>query len=182
MADIKGPVTGLWRGLPWYEKEPDLGPSNDCPHCGRPMKLYQRALSCFMAQSLIRLYRLHRGRPQAGKFHVMEITAHRNGGEFAQLRFWGLTQDAENKAGSKRCSGVWSLTDEGASFAERRIRVPINILLGPRARLLGFSGQMVDARESLEASNRFNYEELMGPDYGKGTQLLLDSFMGPKGV
>lgn len=182
MGQIKGAVTGLWRGLPWYEETPNLGLAEDCPHCGRPIKVYRRRLSCFMAQTLIRLYRLHKGNPKAGKFHVMEIDAHRNGGEFAQLRFWGLTEDAENQAASKRCSGSWSLTAEGAAFAERRTRVPAHILLGQRAQLLGFSGRMVDARECLEASNRFSYEDLMGADFGKGTQLLLDSFMGPKNV
>lgn len=182
MSEMKGSITGHWHGVPWYEQSPELGLSNDCPHCGRPMKIYRRCLSTFMAKSLIRLYGLHKGNLGVKKFHILDINAHQNGGEFAQLRFWGLTQDAENKAATKRCSGWWALTDEGTAFAERRLLVPAHILLGQKAKLLGFSGPMVDARECLEKSNRFNYEELMGPDHGKGTQLLLDHMTGPKNV
>lgn len=175
-------ATGQWRGLPFYPERPDMGPSQDCPHCGRLMKTYARSLSCSMTRSLIRLWDLDRKHPTLGRFHVKQFDKEGARGEFGTLMHWGLVDKGKIVVGrTKRCSGFWAMTDFGRRWIGLEVKVPQYAITRWKSRCIGFAGPLVTARECVEDGNRFRYDELMGADFGRGAQLLLDGIYGPKG-
>jgi len=177
-----GSPTGQWRGLPWFEEKPQKPPAEDCPHCGRPVTIYPRKLSSAMSRNLVRMYWLRGKYPDKPYFHVKEFDKEGARGEFGVLSFWGLVEGAHNQDSRKRTSGMWTLTAFGMAFVRREAELPQYVLVGLRSSLQGYAGPMVDIKVCLEFRNRFRYDELMGADYGKGVQLLLDMSMGPKNL
>jgi len=129
-----------------------------------------------MARYLINLYRCHRQKPSIGFFHVRDLGAPTTGGDFAQLRYWGIVRERINVMPEKKTSGFWRMTDLGARFVKLQERVPKYVLLKWGSELLGFGGPMVTLKECLEYRNKFNYRELMEFDLVESGQLELDGF------
>lgn len=125
----------------------------DCPCCGQLVKKYSRKLTSSMSRGLISLYKQREAMP----VHISKIDSV-NGGEFAQLKRWGLIDDVENSDTTKRVSGLWRITQKGVDFVEGSIDVPMYCETY-NGTTLGFSDEVTDIRTAL--GNRFDYLELM---------------------
>ncbi len=129
-----------------------------CACCGRKVKRYHRKLTSSMAIGLIKLVRLnHSGN---GDFqHVSELGISGTGGEFAQLKRWGLIEELVNEDSKKRTSGYWTATDKGDSFVFNRVKVPAYCDTY-NMKTLGFSDEQTTIIQAL--GKKFDYRELMG--------------------
>lgn len=127
----------------------------DCLCCGQMVKKYSRKLTSSMARGLISLYK--QSSDQEKYIHISKI-ASVNGGEFAQLKRWGLINDAENPDTTKRVSGLWMITDKGRFFVENEISVPMYCETY-NGKTLSFSDETTNIERAL--GNRFDYTELM---------------------
>lgn len=132
----------------WYE-------GLDCPCCGQFVKRYKRKLTSSMAVGLISLYNQSSGWGE--EIHISKIRGV-NGGEFAQLKRWGLISDTFNEDKTKRTSGLWTITEKGKLFVNNRIEVP-KYCETYNGKTLSFSEETTTIKQAL--SNRFNYEEMM---------------------
>jgi len=150
-----------FRGQPWFVKRVKTSLS-DCPTCGRPNNIYTRKLSTSMAAGLIRLYRLHEDHPDQTYFHVKKFDLEGARGEFGVLSFWDLVEEAPNDDPEKKSSGLWRLTDFGREFVLGKTRVPKYVIIKWGSTFMGYCGEAVGIRSSLEYGNRFSYAELMG--------------------
>lgn len=127
-----------------------------CPCCGQLVKRYARKLTASMARGLISLYKQTNNTTYP--LHIKKIEAV-NGGEFAQLKRWGLIKEADNTESYKRRSGYWFITRKGVDFIKGNVQVP-KYCDTYNGKTLGFSQEMTTIKEAL--SNKFNYAELMG--------------------
>ncbi len=131
-----------------------------CPACAQKVKLYKRKLTSGMAVALIRLYEASNADP----YNFVHITklGHLNGGEFAQLKRWGLIEEADNKDEFKRTSGMWAITEKGMRFVRGTVKVDKYIYTynGKTIRVINVSDETTDIYNAL--GNKFNYSELMG--------------------
>ena len=127
-----------------------------CPCCGQFVKKYARKLTTSMAVGLISLYR--QSAKGAVAVHIKKIEM-LNGGEFAQLRRWGLIREVKNEDTSKRTSGLWLITSKGIDFVEGNIQVP-RYCDTYNGKTLGFSDEQTDIHQAL--GSKFNYREMMG--------------------
>lgn len=155
-----GAASGEFNGLPWYET-PDRDKGHNCGECGRFLKIYHRRLSRSMARGLVRLYKLHEAMPDKPYFHVKQFDKEGARGEFGVLSAWGLVKEAGNTDKDKRSSGMWAVTDFGKRFVTLTEQVPQYVVLKWGSEVLGFSGELVSAKQCLEHGNRFSYAELM---------------------
>lgn len=128
----------------------------ECPACGQFVKRYPRKLTASMAVGLISLY--SQTKHTTAPLHIKKI-AHVNGGEFAQLKRWGLIKDADNTETYKRKSGWWWITNKGVSFVKSEIQVPMYCDTY-NGKTLGFSDEMTTIQQAL--GNKFDYQELIG--------------------
>jgi hypothetical protein len=135
-----------------------------CPACGQHVQLYDYKLFATSAYSLILLYRMDKNSDQE-YFHIREYAEAQKGKarapHFAELRFWGLIQRADNDDPAKKSSGYWKITDLGKQFVRGEIKVQSRILVYNN-KFQGFSAksESIDIHQAL--SNRFDYSELMG--------------------
>ena len=129
----------------------------DCPCCGQLVKKYPRKLTTSMAVGLISLYRLS-GFSTSTPIHIKKVDMV-NGGEFAQLRRWGLISEVRNDDNHKRTSGLWLITQKGVDFVNQRLEVPMYCDTYD-GKTLGFSEETTTIKQAL--GNRFNYAEMMG--------------------
>ncbi len=130
-----------------------------CPCCERVQKRYGRPLEHGKAAGLIWLYHQedHTGHfGSAGPRKVVRL-----GGNFAQIRFWGLAFPANEETPR---DGIWKLTETGEQFVRNEIRVPkralvyLNVFQGFAADKKG----VIKTTNIVEALGRyFNYEDLM---------------------
>lgn len=150
----------IFRNLPWHDQVV-RDPGMPCGECGRPKKVYHRRLSSPMALGLIRLYRLHQTYRERKGFHVKLFDKEGARGEFGVLACWGIV-DPVKLQGGKHATGMWALTQSGAAFVELRQSVPLYAMLRWQSQLLGFAGSAVTARECLESSGRWKYDDLIG--------------------
>lgn len=156
-----GVPTGVFRDYPWWN-EPIRDEGQDCPTCGRLLKIYHRRLSRSMARSLLRLYRLTVGNQNQQRFfHVKQFDKEKARGEFGVLSSWGLVEEAPTNDRYKKTSGMWAITPYGVDFVLLRESIPQYVILKWGSSLLGFSGPMVNAKDCLEHENHFKYDELM---------------------
>lgn len=132
----------------------------DCPACSQLVKLYKRKLTSGMAKALIRLY-LEANKSTTEFIHITQL-GHLNGGEFAQLKRWGLILDEPNDDTTKRTSGMWSITKKGVSFVQGKLEVPKYIFTYNMLNI-EVSEEKTDIRDAL--GNKFDYEELMQGAY-----------------
>lgn len=128
----------------------------DCPCCGQLVKKYPRKLTSSMAKALISLYNQSSGWGES--VHIKKIK-NVNGGEFAQLKRWGLITDEANEDTTKRRSGLWSITSKGVQFIKGEISVPMYCDTY-NGKTLGFSKETTTIQQAL--GNRFDYAEMMG--------------------
>lgn len=155
-----GVSEGTFYNLPWYPKvSRDKG--HDCGECGRKLKIYHRRLTRSMMKGLVRLYRLEIVHPDRKFFHVKLFDKEGGRGEFGVVSAWGLTVEQPNSTLGQKSSGFWALTEFGRRFILLRAKVPQYVIMKWGSQVLGFSGPQVDARETLEYRNQFNYDELM---------------------
>lgn len=156
-----GVPTGIFKDNPWWN-DPVRDKGQDCPTCGRFLKIYHRRLSRSMARSLIRLYRLTvSSQIHQQYFHVKQFDKEKARGEFGVLQSWGLVEEAPNNDRFKKTSGMWAITAFGVDFVLLRENVPQYVILKWGSGHLGFSGPMVNLKDCLEHGNHFKYDELM---------------------
>lgn len=153
--------TGLFRGIPWYEKAPK-DPGVVCSECGRIKRTYHRRLSRSMARGLIRLYVLHKTYPQHKSFHVKLFDMEGARGEFGVLSSWSLVREIKRHDKDQKTSGMWAMTEFGAQFVMLQAKVPLYAMIHTGSQLRGFTGPYADARQCLEYGKKFSYAELMG--------------------
>lgn len=132
-----------------------------CPACTQHYQEYKRFFTGGMARSLIWLLHV------SEKFDDDYIHVERkappeilNVRSWDKIEAWGCVIRAPNDDDSKRCSGLWKITDKGRAFAQGRIQVWEHgwFLMGkPQA----WSIERRTVREAL--GKKFNYEELMNP-------------------
>ncbi len=125
----------------------------NCPCCKQMVKLYKRKLTTTMMLGLIDLNK-HTQQP----VHIKEIKVV-NGGEFAQMKRWGLIEDDKNDDLTKRTSGQWSITQKGKDFLNGMIRIP-KYVFTYNGQTMKYSSELTDAKSAL--GDKFNYNELMG--------------------
>lgn len=161
LMSFMGAPTGIFRDNPWWS-EPIRDQGQDCPTCGRFLKVYHRKLSRSMARSLVRLYRLTQASMNNQRyFHVKQFDKEKARGEFGVLSAWGLVEEAPNNDRLKKTSGMWAITSEGTDFVMMRSSVPQYVILKWKSGHLGFSGPLVTIKDCLEHGNHFKYDELM---------------------
>jgi hypothetical protein len=162
IAAFMGTPSGIFRDFPWWN-DPVREKGQDCPTCGRLLKVYHRRLSRSMARSLVRLYRLTLASANHQKFfHVKQFDKEKARGEFGVLSSWGLVEEAPNNDRFKKTSGMWAITPYGTDFVLLRESLPQYVILKWRSGMLGYSGPMVNVKDCLEHGNHFKYDELMG--------------------
>ena len=127
-----------------------------CPCCDQLVKKYSRKITSTMARSLISLY--HESTSTYSPIHITNIKFVQ-GGEFAQMRRWGLIAEAKNETTTKRTSGLWYITQKGKDFVNGRIQVPMYCDTY-NGKTLGFSRETTTIKQAL--GNKFDYMELMG--------------------
>ena len=153
-----------FKGLPWDQQRLRT-PGVRCDKCDRLLKVYHRRLTALSVAGLARLYNLMRAKPQEKYHHVRDLGVSKNGGEFAQSRWWGFCEEApKDKDKDTRTSGMWRLTDFGIRFLKLQVDVPLCAVIRWNSTHIGFSGELINARDALHHKNKFSYEELMGTD------------------
>lgn len=127
-----------------------------CPCCKQLVKLYKRKLTSGMAIAIINLYKesVYSSKEYV---HITEL-GHLNGGEFAQLKRWGMIREQENEDTAKRTSGMWAITAKGKSFVLGMYSPPKYVYTYNMA-TIQFSNQVTNIKQAL--GNKFNYKELM---------------------
>lgn len=135
------------------------GRAVECPLCGHEHRTYRRKLNSGMAAVTVRLYALGHG-PAMEWVNVVRLfpnTTHR-GGEWAQIRHWGLALPRERRTGSTNSPGDWKITPLGVAFVEGRLEVPRYVETRGGV-LLGKSEETTSIVGAL--GNAFNYAELL---------------------
>jgi len=103
-------------------KDADKGGGNDCPVCGRKVKLRKVSINKNAGKCLIKLYNVsHKSITKS--FHVDSIGTDRDtGGSWAALRFWNLIVPEKDEKGKVR-QGYWKITKDGINFVEQRKKI-----------------------------------------------------------
>lgn len=128
----------------------------DCPCCGQRVKKYRRNLTTSMMLGLIDLYKKADGTVTKG-VHIKDIH-HVNGGEFAQMKRWGLIDDEFYDGSEKRTSGMWHLTYQGKLFAEGKDVAPAYVYTY-NGKTIEVAPRQVSIRQAI--GKKFNYQEMM---------------------
>lgn len=153
-----------FRGLPWDQVRVRTA-GERCGHCNRLLKIYHRRLTSLSVAGMVRLFKLTKIRPDETYHHVRDLGVSKNGGEFAQSRWWGFCEEApKEKDKDTRTSGMWRLTEFGIQFLKLQVDVPLCAVIRWNSTHIGFSGELIDARAALQHKNKFSYEDLMGVD------------------
>jgi len=141
------------------------GESVMCAVCLRPHRNYRRKLNSGMAATAVKLYQLGNG-PAMDWVNVVRLfpnTTHR-GGEWAQIRHWGLALPRDVRTNTSNSPGDWHLTPLGVAFVEGRIEVPRYIETRD-GELLRKSEETISIVGAL--GNAFNYAELLRGEGGE---------------
>lgn len=134
-----------------------------CESCERLLKIYNRRLTASVSAGMIRLFVLMKNHPGSKYHHVRNLGVSKNGGEFAQARWWGFLEEApKDKEKDTRTSGMWTLTPYGIQFLTLKVQVPTHAVTKWNSDHIGFAGELIDARRAVEYRNKFSYAELMG--------------------
>jgi hypothetical protein len=135
-----------------------------CPVCDSRCSSYRRKLNGGMAATTVKLYRLGKG-PAMEWVNVVQLfpnTTHR-GGEWAQIRHWGLAMPRDKRSAGKNSPGDWRLTPLGVAFVEGRMEVPAYIETRG-GKLLSKSSETISIMGAL--GNAFDYAALIRGDAG----------------
>lgn len=159
---FEGDEVQTFQGLPWILKMTN-SKGRPCDACGRLLKVYNRRLTSLIVAGMIRLFVLMERNPSTRYHHVRNLGVSGNGGEFAQARRWGFSEEApKEKDKDTRTSGMWTLTSYGIDFLNLKVQAPLYAVMQWGSRHVGFSGEPIDARKAVEHRNKFSYSELMG--------------------
>lgn len=96
-----------------------------CTVCGSRCSSYRRKLNGGMAATAVKLYRLGKG-PAMEWVNVVQLfpnTTHR-GGEWAQIRHWGLAMPRDKRSAGKNSPGDWQLTPSASPSSKDAWRSP----------------------------------------------------------
>lgn len=125
-----------------------------CPCCEGLAQRYKRSIGATMAVLLIRTY-------QAGDWIHIQSRTDARGGDYAKLRYWGLVEARGDRKEDGNWSGYWRITELGAAFVERRVKVFKYIYLYQGV----YRGYDPDPRATITIDQalgrRFRYDELM---------------------
>lgn len=135
------------------------GESVMCGVCQRPHRNYRRKLNAGMAAVTVRLYALGGGSAMdwVNVVRLFPNTTHR-GGEWAQIRHWGLALPRDVRTHATNSPGDWQITPLGVAFVEGRIEVPRYIETRD-GELLRKSKETISIMGAL--GNAFDYAELL---------------------
>jgi len=135
----------------------DLENGEHCPTCGQFAKRYKRSITSGPARIAIWLSSnsahdewVHA--PSVAPRHVLRSN------EISRLKLWGLVEEKENTATSKKCSGFWKITEKGRDYAGKKIKLPKHCYVYHKE-VLGFSEETADIVDAL--GDHFDYRELM---------------------
>ncbi len=130
-----------------------------CPCCEQYVKKYKRKINSAMARVLIRLNNVTEEQGE-DFYHVSVFDPTRSGGsDVAKLAAWGLVKAQVNKDTTKRCSGMWIITEKGKQFARQEINLP-KYCWFYNGDVLGLDDEhMTDVVDSL--GDKFDYVALM---------------------
>ena len=137
----------------------------DCPCCSQRVKLYKRHITDFMSTRLINLYRISDKGTNRKYFHITEICASQNGGDFSRLERWGLiTPEPNDPPTTKRTNGMWRISELGIDFVENKVSVPKTKFMFNNA-VYRTSEDAVTIEDTLKET--FDFSKLMqGADHG----------------
>lgn len=131
-----------------------------CPCCGQFTKIYRRTINSMMARQLCHAADTF----QPGvEFHVGELPQCASGvGDWAKLEYWGLIRAVatEDEGDTVRKSGIWTVTEKGYLFAQKKAYVPKYAIVY-NGRLLELEGNHIDITDAL--GKKFSYAEIMKP-------------------
>jgi hypothetical protein len=156
-----GPLTTLAEMRRWLEEHRPR-PGADCPVCGQPDVIYdRRQISGAIARLLIEA----RKRYEQEWFH-RPTGIKTPGGEIAKLEYWGLmerwTRDRDPEGPG---AGYWRVTLAGVMFADDHCRVPRDAVVHHN-RVLKLSDERGTVGIRDVVGKKFDYDDLMGRDYG----------------
>lgn len=130
-----------------------------CPVCGRFGKIYGRLLNKQMASDLIWIFRRSGPSrrwvdvPKEGGKEVLQTK------QYSTLKYWGLIESKPNVDDpSKKCSGLWRITELGQRFVLGKIRLPERVWHYNDV-CYGFSGKRITIFDAI--GNRFHYRQMM---------------------
>ncbi len=101
--------------------------------CGRFNRIYKRPFNQSMAEVLRLLYNARHSKKYV---HLYNDAEAKSGGEYAQMKFWGLIKANE------KTEGEWEITDEGCKFIEGEATITERVVT-INDHLLGFSGKEI---------------------------------------
>lgn len=136
----------------WLRERLDDGA--DCPLCTQHAQVYRRKINSGMARALIEQYR------QAGQslVHTRDYWLPLSK-EAAQLQWWGLIAQGDERREDGGQSGWWRVTYDGVAYVHNRLRVPKYARVYD-GRLMNLdSTEMVSILDAL--GNKFDYSDLM---------------------
>lgn len=135
-----------------------------CALCGAEHRIYRRKLNTGMAETLVKMYRLGGG-AAAGWVNVVQLfpNTSQRGGEWAQVRHWGLALPRDVRNVGQNSPGDWRLSPLGVAFVENRMQVPMYIETRG-GELLGKSVETVSIMGAL--GTKFDYAALLRGEAG----------------
>lgn len=153
MTSSVSPEMTLAQAQDWLREQ--LPEGADCPCCTQLAKIYRRKINSSMAYALITFYRAHAlcwgHAPSTGDISKL-------GGDWGQLRRWGLIEELTVPRDDGGRAGWWRVTEAGRLFVYRAHTVPKYVRLYD-GKPMGFDGPEVDILDAL--GTKFNYYELM---------------------
>jgi len=133
-----------------------------CPCCDQLVKVYRRPFNAQMARGLIWLVREHERRVESGTEEWIHVPSAAPGWllasrEFWRCAYWGLIIQRRNDDPTKRTSGYWKPSPQGAAFVHDNARLPAVALIFD-GRVLDTEGPDINVVAAL--GKRFDYREL----------------------
>lgn len=132
----------------------------DCPTCGQRVQFYKRRLNASMAETLIKVYKLTRSRPERTA-HVDEFRPENGNGDYAKLRFWGLLEPLSRRNNEGNASGAWRITPYGELFVEGTAQAWSHMLVFNNQAYGYAKAEQVSIVEAL--GRPFDYKETVTP-------------------
>lgn len=99
-----------------------------CPCCGQFCKVYNRTLSATMALWLMALAKAHDAAGPGSWIHVRDLGVVQNG-DYGRLPQWGMSIHASSSDVTKKCSGLWQITERGRAWVDGQIEVPRRLVV-----------------------------------------------------
>lgn len=156
----------------WREKLESGEDGLCCPCCGQNTKIYKRRIHASLASLLVTIYKMSReeiadwrSQTEWPWIHILkdiiDPTPRRVAHDYYVLAYFDLIESKPNDDDpSKKDSGFWRLTNRGARFVQRHIRLPKHVYVFDNTRIR-FSEDSCDIVDCF--ADPFHYELLMRP-------------------